>query len=80
MQASNDEELKAVFTDEDMLGILLETGFRIPVTSLSIQDKEAVVSTLKDYYLITRVRKFAFMSNCLSQAIISGEGRDRSIF
>ena len=61
MQASNDEELKAVFSDEDMLGILLETGFCIPVTSLSIQDREAVVSTLKDYYLITRVRKLACM-------------------
>lgn len=57
-----------------MLSILLQTGFRTPVTSLSVQDKEAVVSTLKDYYLITRVRKFAFLLMCISQSIFTGEG------
>ena len=61
MQTSSDNELKAVFNDEDMQGILLETGFRIPVTSLSIQNREEIVSILKDYYSITRVRKFALI-------------------
>ena len=28
---TSDEELKVVFEDEDMCGLLLETGFRKPV-------------------------------------------------
>ena len=58
MQTSSDDELKAVFNNEDMLDILLETGFRIPMTSQSIQNREDVVSTLKDHYSVTRVRHF----------------------
>lgn len=57
MLAASDEEMKAVFSSEDTLDLLLATGFRNPTSSLTLQDRDLVVSTLKDYYCITKVYK-----------------------
>ena len=71
MQVTSDEEIRAVFSDEDAMDLLLGTGFRNPINSLLAQDKEVVISTLKDYYCITKVRVFLLTFFYL---VLSGEG------
>ena len=46
-----------VFDDADMLGSLLETGFRIPLHNIGIKDKDSIVNSLKDYHCIIKVSK-----------------------
>ena len=46
-----------VFDDADMLGSLLETGFRIPLRNIGIKDKDSIVNSLKDYHCIIKVSK-----------------------
>ena len=56
-QARDDAGLKMVFDDADMLGSLLETGFRIPLHNIGIKDKNSIVNSLKDYHCIIKVSK-----------------------
>ena len=55
MNATNDEELKAVFEDDDVLNLLLETGFCVPVNKIRLEDREAIVKTLRIYHSIIKV-------------------------
>ena len=55
MMTASDEELKVVFEDEDMCGLLLETGFRKPVQKITSADKCTIVSSLKDYHCLIKV-------------------------
>ena len=51
---TSDEELKVVFED-DMCGLLLETGFRKAVQKITSADKCTIVSSLKDYHCLIKV-------------------------
>lgn len=56
MKTINDDGLKIIFEDDDMLNLLLETGFRVPVSKITLEDKDAVTNALRDYHSIIKVR------------------------
>ena len=56
-KATDDHELKAVFEDEDMLDLLLETGFRVLAQMITIRDKETVINTIVDYHCLIKVNE-----------------------
>ena len=47
--ADTDEEVRQVFDDADHELTLLETGFKKPLSALTLGDKGAVISNLKTH-------------------------------
>ena len=56
MKTIDDDGLKVIFEDDDMLNLLLETGFCVPVSKITCDDKDAIINALKDYHSIIKVR------------------------
>ena len=50
--ATSDEALRGVFDDSDFELALLETGFRNPLTSLALSDRDLIKKTLKNYVFL----------------------------
>jgi hypothetical protein len=53
--ADSDDALREVFEDPDFEILLLNTGYRKPLTSLFLSDKEAIESTLK-VHMMTQIK------------------------
>ena len=53
--AHSDDEVRDIFDDPDHELVMLETGYRKPLSSLAVSDKEAVQKTLKTH-LLARVK------------------------
>ena len=68
-QVKDDADLKMMFDDADMLGILVETGFRIPLHSIRIKNKCSIVSSLKDYHCIIKVSRRDCVSKWASPSL-----------
>ncbi len=58
--AKSDTELRAVFDDEQGNGdsglLLLETGYRKPLSSLSCEDKPCIKKALRDYHTLVKIK------------------------
>ena len=50
--ADSDEALRQVFVDSDFEALIGETGFRRPLSLLTLQDVEGVEATLKSHLLL----------------------------
>ena len=51
-QTTDDSSLTTIFEDSDMLGLLTETGFRLPLENIN---KDAIINSLRDYHCIIKV-------------------------
>lgn len=52
----NNDELRVLFGMDEALDFLLTTGFRKPVSMLSLNDRPDLISALLDYHLMARVK------------------------
>ena len=55
VHAASDEELQDVFSNDDTASLLLETGFRIPLHTVTLAVKDKISSSLKDYHCLIKV-------------------------
>ena len=54
--ATDDKSLQEIFADNDTSDKLLETGYRKPLTSLTLNDREEIVGVLKLYHTLIKVK------------------------
>ena len=54
--AQDADELQAVFAMDEAAELLLSTGFRKPLCSLAMEDKECLRSVLLDYHCLLKVK------------------------
>ena len=54
--AENDEELHMALTIDESQGLLLEAGFRKPISLLKLNDKPIIRGVLLDYHLMMKVK------------------------
>ena len=47
-------DVRGVFADDDHQSLLLETGFRKPLTSLTCDDKPTIKTALRDYHTLVK--------------------------
>ena len=52
----SDAALRILFEEERYQALLLETGYRKPLASLSIQDIPVIQGTLRNFYVLLRVK------------------------
>ena len=54
--AELDADVRGVFADDDNQLLLLETGFRKPLTSLTCDDKPAIKTAIRDYHTLVKTK------------------------
>ena len=54
--AENDEDLKVLFAMDEALDLLLTTGFRKPISRLTISDRFNLIAALLDYHLMAKAK------------------------
>ena len=54
--AENNDELRMVFAVDEILALLMETGYRKPVLHLTLQDKVGLRAVLLDYHCLLKVK------------------------
>lgn len=54
--AENDDDLRMLFSVDEVQSLLQETGYKKPVTKLSVADKTSLRSILIDYHCMVRVK------------------------
>lgn len=54
--AADDKSLQEIFEDSDTSGKLLETGYRKPLTSITVNDREVIAVVLKLYHTLIKVK------------------------
>ena len=54
--AQDADDLCAVFAMDEAAELLLSTGFRKPICSLAMEDKECLRSVLLDYHCLLKVK------------------------
>ena len=55
-KSENDDEVREVFSTDEELNLLMTTGFRKPVTHLTVADCGDIISGLVDYHLMSKVK------------------------
>ena len=54
--ATDDKSLQEIFYDSDTSGLLLETGYRKPLTCVTLNDREEIAVVLKLYHTLIKVK------------------------
>ena len=54
--ADNDAELQATLAIEEVADLLLQCGFRKSILSLTMQDKNEILSVMIDYHMMGKVK------------------------
>ena len=49
-----DHAIRNVFQNADFENLLLETGFTMPLSQLKIDDKDNIISSIKDYHCVIK--------------------------
>ena len=48
--------MKEIFTDEENQLLLLETGYRKPLCTLTCDDKAAIKTAIRDYHTLVKIK------------------------
>lgn len=55
-EAENDMDIKAVFAIEEISDLLIQTGYRKPIPSLRMADKQTVITAMLNYHMMLKVK------------------------
>lgn len=57
MQAGEcDDDIRMCFATDEGEALISETGFRKPLSRLTISDRQAIIELLLDYYMMVKVK------------------------
>lgn len=56
IEAENDDDIKLCFSIDEGASLLIETGYRKAVCSMTLSDRPTVLSALLDYHLMIKVK------------------------
>lgn len=55
-EVKNDDDVKLIFTVDEISGLILETGYRKPFVKLTMADRSELKAAMVDYHCMIKVK------------------------
>ena len=55
-EVENDDDVKLIFTVDEISGLILETGYRKPFVKLTMADRSELKAAMVDYHCMIKVK------------------------